>query len=276
MCYISQCNWYFPLGQILSLKVPSSLLLCVRRNISGLWVLCIFGVFKLSNNRSRKFLYPVHFAVSEMLLSGIAIKKGAVCLASRDPTKLLVQESRLVNASKPLNKHQEDSSRLVSSLFTTFGEREQGTVTWTTKHLKQSSLPTQKCKQSAPLKKGFAAAATCFNPLLHLRQQDRHAGERSCCLESPSRRRCLERLAQTETGAQRLAQTGTETGAQRLAQTETPKISGDLLSFLTFAKSVYKAAIAQVEWCGRGNQEGLAQTQPRRIKDCPPLPRLNE
>ena len=46
----------------------------------------------------------------------------------RPQPKLLVQESRLVNASKPLNKHQEDSSRLVSSLFTTFGEREQGTV----------------------------------------------------------------------------------------------------------------------------------------------------
>ena len=59
-----------------------------------------------------------------------------------------------------------------------------------------------------------------------------------------------QRLAQTETGAQRLAQTGTETGAQRLAQTETGAISGDLLSFLNLAKSVYKAAIAQVEWCG--------------------------
>ena len=68
------------------------------------------------------------FLECELLLSGTALKKGAVCLASRDPTKLLVQESRLVNASKPLNKHQEDSSRLVSSLFTTFGEREQGTV----------------------------------------------------------------------------------------------------------------------------------------------------
>ena len=135
----------------------------------------------------------------------------------------------------------------------------------------EQSLPIQECKQSAPLKKGFAAAATCFNPLLHLRQQDRHAGERSCCLESPSRRRCLERLAQTETGA------------QRLAQTETPKISGDLLSFLTFAKSVYKAAIAQVEWCGRGNQEGMVLTPPSRTRpQWPPsrirplVPRLNE
>ena len=66
-----------------------------------LWVLCIFGVFKLTNDWSRKYLYGVHFAVSEMLLSGIAVKRGAVSLASRDPTKLLVHESRLVNASKP-------------------------------------------------------------------------------------------------------------------------------------------------------------------------------
>ena len=36
---------------------------------------------------------------------------------------------------------------------------------------------------------------------------------------------------------------------QRLAQTEAP-ITGDLLSFLKLAKSVYKAAIAQVELCG--------------------------
>ena len=30
----------------------------------------------------------------------------------------------------------------------------------------EQSLPTQQCKQSVPLKKGFAAVATCFNPLL--------------------------------------------------------------------------------------------------------------
>jgi len=76
-----------------------------------------------------------------------------------------------------------------------------------------------------------------------------------------------QRLAQTETGAQRLAQTGTETGAQRLAQTETgaDSISGDLLSFLIFAKSAYKAEIAQVVWCG-GQQEGIARTPPSRTR----------
>ena len=76
-----------------------------------------------------------------------------------------------------------------------------------------------------------------------------------------------------ETGADR--DWGTETGAQRLAQTETPKISGDLLSFLTFAKSVYKAAIAQVEWCGgeqlrRHGSDAAKQDSPSMV------PRLNE
>ena len=67
----------------------------------------------------------------------------------------------------------------------------------------------------------------------------------------------------TETGAE----TGTETGAQRLAQTETgaDSISGDLLSFLIFAKSAYKAEIAQVVWCG-GQQEGIARTPPSRTR----------
>ena len=65
----------------------------------------------------------------------------------------------------------------------------------------------------------------------------------------------------TETGADWHRDWGTETGADRDS-----KISGDLLSFLTFAKSVYKAAIAQVEWCGRGNQEGMVLTPPSRTR----------
>ena len=206
--------------------MPSSLLSCVRRNISGLWVLSIFEVFKLTNIGSRKYLCLVHSAVSEMLLSGIALKKGAVSLASRDPTKLLVHESRLVNASKPLNKHQEDSSRLVSSLFTTFGEREQGTVTWTKKHLKQSkvcpSKSANKVRRSRKALRPRPLASTLFSTFANkIATLVRGAVAWSRPQGGGTWRR--QRLAQTETGAQRLAQTGTETGAQRLAQTETPK-----------------------------------------------------
>ena len=49
----------------------------------------------------------------------------------------------------------------------------------------EQSLPTQQCKQSVPLKKGFAAVATCFNPLL-LSPNIKivcYAGARTGCLE---------------------------------------------------------------------------------------------
>ena len=45
------------------------------------------------------------FLECELLLSGTAAKKDAVCLASRDPNKLHVQVSRLVNASKTSETH---------------------------------------------------------------------------------------------------------------------------------------------------------------------------
>ena len=122
-CYISQgqCNWYisseadsFPQSAIVFT------FMCAPQYFWTFGCICIFGVFKHSNYRARKCLYLVHFAVSEMLLSGTAIKKGAVCLASRDPNQASCSSARLVNASKPSNKHHEDSFRLVSSLFRNF------------------------------------------------------------------------------------------------------------------------------------------------------------
>ena len=226
-CYISQgqCNWCFSSE---ARFFPSECHRLYFHVCAAVFLdfgfFCIFGVFKHSNYRAGKYLYLVHFAVSEMLLSGTALKKGAVCLASRDPTKLLVQESRLVNASKPLNKHQEDSSRLVSSLFTTFGEREQGTVTWTTKHLKQSkvcpSKSANKVRRSRKALRPRPLASTLFSTFANkIATLVRGTGAWSRPQGGGTWRR--QRLAQTETGAQRLAQTGTETGAQRLAQTET-------------------------------------------------------
>ena len=47
----------------------------------GFRLYCLFEVFKQSNFGLRKYLYIVHFAVSELSL---ALKKNAVCLGSRD------------------------------------------------------------------------------------------------------------------------------------------------------------------------------------------------
>ena len=55
----------------------------------------------------------MHFAVLELLLPGIAIKKDAVCLASWDPNQVHVQVPNSVNASINLNKRQEDVLGLV-------------------------------------------------------------------------------------------------------------------------------------------------------------------
>ena len=84
------------------------------------WVQCIFGVSKQPTNWSQKITLFCAFAVSELLPSGTALKKGAVCLAFRDP-------NQAVNASKIPNKHQ-DSFWLVQVYSATLGERKSGIV----------------------------------------------------------------------------------------------------------------------------------------------------
>ena len=52
-----------------------------------------------------------------MLLPGTAIKKGVVCLASRDPNQASCPRSQSVNASKTVNKRQEDKWSCLSQLL---------------------------------------------------------------------------------------------------------------------------------------------------------------
>ena len=71
------------------------------------------------------------FAVLELLLPGIAIKKDAVCLASWDPNQVHVQVPNSVNASINLNKRQKMSLVL---FIATIGERKSlGLFPWTMK-----------------------------------------------------------------------------------------------------------------------------------------------
>ena len=57
-----KCNWYFPSRQILSLEYHRLYSHVRAATFLDLWgVLHIYGVFKHSNNRSRKYLYFVQF-----------------------------------------------------------------------------------------------------------------------------------------------------------------------------------------------------------------------
>ena len=76
-----------------------------------------------------------------MLLPGIALKKGAACLASRDPNQASCPRSQSVNASKIVNKRQEDVLGLVYQLLGNANPWE--SFTWTMKHLKQTLFAPQ-------------------------------------------------------------------------------------------------------------------------------------
>ena len=118
-----KCNLVsFPSRQILSLEHHSHCLqTCARQHKAGL--LSALYIWSVQTNELpvKKILISCTFSVCELLLSGTAAKKDAVCLASRDPNQLHVQDSRPVNASKTLNKCSEDSSRLVSFIGNFWG-----------------------------------------------------------------------------------------------------------------------------------------------------------
>ena len=74
----------------ISPEAPSSFLLYMRTATHlDLWVLSYLCVQNNQFTGRRKYCSFVIFAVSELLLLGIALKKDAVCLASKDPHSFL-------------------------------------------------------------------------------------------------------------------------------------------------------------------------------------------
>ena len=94
------CMLHFPVNAMvdgdnslrpdISPEAPSSFLLYMRTATH--LDLGFFLYFCVQNNQftdRRKYCSLVIFAISELLLLGIAIKKDAVCLASKDPHSFL-------------------------------------------------------------------------------------------------------------------------------------------------------------------------------------------
>ena len=119
----SKCNgwWrqfsqgrYFPWGTIVFSIVHAR---------SNIWTLGWYLVYFILNNqidRHIKYCSLVFSAVSELLLLGIALKKDAVCLASKDLHSFATKNPSVIIPKPARNKHQEDSKSSVYS--TTFGD----------------------------------------------------------------------------------------------------------------------------------------------------------
>ena len=102
-----------------------------------------------------------------MLLPGIALKKGAACLASRDPNQASCPRSQSVNASKIVNKRQEDVLGLVYQLLGNANPWE--SFTWTMKHLKQAVFALTSSAIKVVRSRKALRPRSLLQPLPHLR-----------------------------------------------------------------------------------------------------------
>ena len=85
----------FPQGRFYPSSTIVFIFMCARHYFWTFGVLCIFGVF------NNQLYYSTNLCFIDLIVVALwnRLKKDAVCLASRDPNQLLVQDSQSVNAS---------------------------------------------------------------------------------------------------------------------------------------------------------------------------------